>query len=63
MSNSGLACIHTDVTVPHCPGGEEVSLHGRIIFHEGDMQSLLERIEKELDELSLKDKLCSEWHV
>jgi hypothetical protein len=63
MSNSGLACIHADPTVPNCPGGEEVALHGRIIFHEGDAGSLRRRIEGELAELSRKDRVWKHWHV
>ncbi len=63
MSNSDLACIHADPIIPNCPGRDEVSLHGRIIFHEGDVQSLFERTEKELAELSLKDKVWTQWHV
>jgi len=63
MSNSGLACIHADPTIPNCPSAEEVALHGRIIFHEGDVQSLVERVERELAELSSKDRVWKKWHI
>lgn len=62
FSNSELACLHADVTVPNCPAGEEVSLHGRIVFHEGDVDSLVTRVGKELEELSGKDNVWAEWH-
>lgn len=44
LSNSGLACMHSDVTLPNCPSGAVTQLHGCILFHEGDQASFIERI-------------------
>lgn len=38
-------CIHADPELSDCPPGEEVSAAGRIIFHDGDLPSLIDSLQ------------------
>ena len=44
FTNTNCPCIHADPELPDCAVGEEVSLSGEVIFHEGSLQSLVERL-------------------
>ena len=63
LSNSGLACLHADPTVPNCPSGEEVSVHGAILFHQGDLASLMKTTQQLCQSLTKKDKVWKKWHI
>ena len=63
LSNNILACLHADPTLPNCPSGEEVAIHGAILFHEGDLASLVENAEQQLQELKAKDNVWKTWHM
>lgn len=63
MSNIKLACLHADPTVPNCPSGEQVSINGAIIFHQGSPESLVRRITQELESLAKEERVWTEWHI
>jgi hypothetical protein len=63
LSNDVLACLHADPTLPNCPSGEEVAIHGAIVFHEGDLPSLAASAEQHLQELKAKDNVWKTWHI
>ncbi len=48
FSNPGIPCIHSDPLPPDCPPGGKTRADGLILFHEGDFNSLLERVRREL---------------
>ena len=63
LSNNVLACLHADPTLPNCPSNEEIVINGAILFHEGDLTSLVNSVEKTYQGLKEKDKICETWHI
>lgn len=63
LSNNVLACLHADPTLPNCPSNEEIAINGAILFHEGDLTSLVNSVEKNYQELKEKDKVWKTWHI
>jgi hypothetical protein len=63
LSNNVLACLHADPTLPNCPSGEEVTINGAILFHEGDLASLCTCAENTYHDLKEKDKVWETWHI
>jgi hypothetical protein len=61
LSAADIACLHGDVTVPNCPPGETVRLHGCIVLHEGSEAGFIERMQSTNDELAAKDVIPPVW--
>ncbi len=47
-ANPSTPCIHSDPLPADCPPGETVSAQGLVLFHEGDLDGLLERARREM---------------
>jgi len=48
FSNPSIPCIHSDPLPPDCPPGQTVRVKGMVLFHDGDIESLLVRARKEM---------------
>ena len=40
-------CFHSDPSIPDCPPRDSVRVHGVVLFHQGSIESLIERVESQ----------------
>jgi len=50
FTNYGVPCIHADPELPDCPPGKDVTVTGKVIFHQGNLESLLKRLKPHCQE-------------
>ncbi len=39
-------CFHSDPMIPDCPANDSVTVHGVVLFHQGSIEGLVERVER-----------------
>jgi hypothetical protein len=49
VANLSSPCLHSDPLPADCPPGETVRAKGLVLFHEGNLDGLLERVRREME--------------
>ena len=45
-------CFHSDPSFPDCPARDSITLHGVVLFHQGSIEGLVERVENWRDSVT-----------